>query len=252
MPNLDELREPSLAEKGDRLLRHFSMIMPTPGMRTSVGEARMAELCGETWCRDNNELRFLAEKYLKAERGFLSGTFTLSEWNSVEITSKGWAHLQTPQQTILSSDSGFVAMWFDRNLDPISDAIADAIGKTGYRYLRIDKLEHNNRIDAEIIAAIRRSRFVVADFTGQRGGVYFETGLAVGLGLEVIWVCREDELSNVHFDNRQYNFITWQSDKLEVFKARLQKRIVETVGIGPLPVAMPLAAGTTGDGGYWV
>ena len=33
------------------------------------------------------------------------------------------------------------------------------------------------------MAEIRRSRFVVADYTGQVNGVYFEAGFALGLGL---------------------------------------------------------------------
>jgi hypothetical protein len=34
------------------------------------------------------------------------------------------------------------------------------------------------------MAEIQKSRFVVADYTGQRNGVYFEVGFAVGLGLD--------------------------------------------------------------------
>ncbi len=37
-------------------------------------------------------------------------------------------------------------------------------------------------------------RFMIADFTGHRGGVYFEAGFAHGLGIPVIWTCREDQL----------------------------------------------------------
>ena len=36
--------------------------------------------------------------------------------------------------------------------------------------------EHINRIGDEIISQIRRSKFLIADFTGHRGGVYFEAG----------------------------------------------------------------------------
>ena len=39
---------------------------------------------------------------------------------------------------------------------------------------------------------IRKSKFLIADFTGQRGGVYYEAGFAYGLGLPVIWTCRKD------------------------------------------------------------
>ena len=65
------------------------------------------------------------------------------------------------------------------------------IEDAGYEAVRIDEKEHTNKIDDEIIAEIRRSRFVVADFTqgkdGARGGVYYEAGFAHGLGIEVIF-----------------------------------------------------------------
>src|SRR5712672_2679134 len=39
----------------------------------------------------------------------------------------------------------------------------------------------STRFGDEIISQIRRSKFLIADFTGRRGGVYFEAGLAMGL-----------------------------------------------------------------------
>jgi nucleoside 2-deoxyribosyltransferase len=96
------------------------------------------------------------------------------------------------------------------------------------KFVRLDK------IDDEIVAGIRRSRFLVADFTGHRGGVYFEAGLATGLGLPVIWLCRKDELEKTHFDTRQYNFIVWESDKLDELSTALKNRIEATIGRGTL------------------
>ena len=61
-----------------------------------------------------------------------------------------------------------------------------------YRAIKIDTHEHINDINDEIIAQIRRSRFMVCDLTGYRGGVYFEAGFAYGLGLDVIYTCRKD------------------------------------------------------------
>ena len=56
--------------------------------------------------------------------------------------------------------------------------------------MRIDQKEHLNRIDDEIIAEIRRTRFLVADCTqgetGPRGGVYYEAGFAHGLKIPVV------------------------------------------------------------------
>ena len=62
--------------------------------------------------------------------------------------------------------------------------------------------------------------------------MYFEAGFALGLGLQVIWTCKESDLKDVHFDNRQYNFVIWEEDKLNEFKVALQNRIEATIGRG--------------------
>jgi len=46
---------------------------------------------------------------------------------------------------------------------------------------------------------------VVADYTGQVNGVYFEAGFALGLGLKVVPTCREDEISKLHFNIKDLN-----------------------------------------------
>lgn len=125
-------------------------------------------------------------------------------------------------------------MWFSDSVSDAWKAIDVGIRAAGYAALRIDQKEHNNKIDDEIVAGIRRSRFLVADFTGHRGGVYFEAGLAAGIGLPVIWLCRKDELEKTHFDTRQYNFIVWEADKLPELSVTLQNRIEATIGRGPL------------------
>ena len=102
--------------------------------------------------------------------------------------------------------------------------------------MRIDRKEHVNKIDDEIVAEIRRARFVVADFThgdtGARGGVYYEAGFAHGLDIPVIFTCRKDRLDDVHFDTRQYNHIVWETP--EELQDRLAKRIAAVLGDGPI------------------
>src|SRR5690606_26056659 len=102
---------------------------------------------------------------------------------------------------------------------------------------------HNNKIDDEIIAEIRMSRFLVADFTSgeaqsktgpvhlPRGGVYYEAGFARGLGMEVISCIREDQVAQVHFDTRQISHVLW-ADAGQL-RERLYNRIIATVGPGP-------------------
>ena len=120
-------------------------------------------------------------------------------------------------------------MSFDPALNSaFSEAIEPAIREAGYEPLRVDRVHHNEKICDRIVAEIRRARFVVADVTMQRQGVYFEAGFAMALGLPVIWSCRKDDLKNVHFDTRQYNHIVWgQPPDL---KQQLRDRIRATIG----------------------
>jgi len=60
-----------------------------------------------------------------------------------------------------------------------------------------------------------------------RGGVYFEAGFAMGLGIPVIWTVRKDQIEQVHFDTRQYNHIVYDSP--EDLKQKLCNRIRATI-----------------------
>jgi nucleoside 2-deoxyribosyltransferase len=123
-------------------------------------------------------------------------------------------------------------MWFDDStLDAWNNGLQKGISEAGFEPLRINMKEHVNKICDEIIAEIRRSRFVVADYTGQRGGVYYEAGFAAGLGLPAILTCRKNEMDKLHFDIRQYNCIDWQTP--EELAQRPQVRIEAVIGDGP-------------------
>ncbi|MCY4560042.1 MAG: hypothetical protein OXF79_27520 [Chloroflexi bacterium] len=116
------------------------------------------------------------------------------------------------------SSRAVVAMWSDPTMaDAWERGIEPGIDDAGYRPIRIDKAEFNDRIDYEIIAETRRSRFLVADSTQDgdraRGGDYYGPGFAHGLSLPVIFTCRKAVIDNglIHFDTRQYNHIIWET-----------------------------------------
>jgi hypothetical protein len=150
------------------------------------------------------------------ERGFVNTNMTMGLCR-VTITAGGWDYLERLEKHINERTQAFVAMSFSDDLKPIWEGpIYNAITKAGYKPYRVDAEPHIDRIDAKIISEIKNSRFVVADVTDQKRGVYFEAGFAQGLGLPVIWCVRKDDLENVHFDTRQYNHIVWESpDDLE-------------------------------------
>ena len=120
-------------------------------------------------------------------------------------------------------------MWFAPSMDEMfENGIKPAVEIDGEtKCMRIDLKEHNNKICDEIIAEIRRSKYLIADFTGQRGGVYFEAGFAQGLGIPVIWTVKSSAVKSLHFDTRQYNHIVYKN--AEDLRRKLRNRIRATI-----------------------
>jgi len=171
-----------------------------------------------------------------AEQGWVKYSANHIGSSGCTVSPKGYAHLAELSGANPLSYQCFVAMGFDDSMKTAyDDGIEPAIRDSGYKPLRIDKKEHANKIDDEIIAEIKRSRFVVADFTSQpnkpRGGVYYEAGFAQGLNIPVIWSCRKDLIKQVHFDTRQFNHIVWK--KPVDLRDQLQKRIGAVIGDAP-------------------
>ena len=257
---LSSISPPPIAVKADKLLLYLSRRYPRPGQSifenfwiidtlvkssaerpqhgysleqsTQEQSKRLLPYLSASWSRDQTELIYITENYLEKHKRFLEPG---SNDGSFRITPAGWDHITNLSFVPSKSDDAFVAMWFDTSLNAVwSQGIAKGISESGYNPVRIDKTEHNNKIDDEIVAAIRRSRFLVADFTGQRGGVYFEAGLAAGLGKPVVWLCRRADLKDVHFDTRQYNFLLWDAEHPDELARGLQNRIEATIGRGRL------------------
>ena len=71
---------------------------------------------------------------------------------------------------------------------------------------------------------------MVADFTGNRGGVYFEAGYAQALNIDVIYTCRdtEEDKKLLHFDIGHFNHIYWKDEKdlYEKLRYRIEHTIV--------------------------
>lgn len=210
-----------LAKKMDDLLLAYSKDVASYSNNFDITTKKYIAL----GCLKNQEEHDYVCSALK-ERGLAGGSYGSMQ----HITPAGWIYIdELRKQT--DSTQGFVAMWFHNDMNAIyNSTIAPVIVKAGFKAQRIDQKDHNNKIDDEIIAEIQRSRFVVADFTGHRGGVYFEAGYALGRGIPVIWTCKKCCVDDLHFDIRQYNMIVWEENNLDDFKNRLYQRIRATIG----------------------
>jgi len=177
------------------------------------------------------------------------------------ISTKGYQRLRELNRSRKDSRLCFVAMWFapemntvyEKAIKPAIEYIEERDKQSRFDAVKIDNVHHINDINDEIIAQIRRSRFMVCDLTGYRGGVYFEAGFSYGLGIDVIYTCRKDwtkeeylhdesgkeikylfdkkgskigiKKEGVHFDLAHRNRIEWEMKALDKFKIELTNRI---------------------------
>ncbi len=248
LDDVTKRRPLSVHDRADTLLRYLGVnsdllgaVVKFYALDNTKAPETANELLAWTASRQISEVVTLAEYC--SEEGWIEHRATQrtgSSGNTIHelmLRPPGYARLAELDGIISGSKQAFVAMWFDESMKAVYEkGIEPAIREVGYEPLRIDRKEHINKIDDEIIAEIRRSRFLVADFTqgesGARGGVYYEAGFAHGLNIPVIFTCREDAIGKVHFDTRQYNHITWKTS--EELQARLTQRISATIGDGPL------------------
>jgi hypothetical protein len=156
---------------------------------------------------------------------------------SALMTVKGVLKAEELLSPASSSSQGFVAMWFNKELDDVwANGFHRGVTAAGYRPVRIDKEDYVGGISDEIMSEIRKSRFVVVDYTGHRGGVYFEAGFALGLNLIVIPTCRTSDIDELHFDIRHLNTLQWETP--QQLAAELCSRIIAVVGRGPEAVEL--------------
>ena len=220
---------PSPLERADRILIYAVRCQESLYELISY---RSLELQAISYSKNLDEVRYLGQ--LLVDQGLFK--LVCEATDEIKITYLGHKKYEELHALGAASTQAFVAMWFDPSMqDAYEKGLEAGIRKAGYDPVRIDGVEHAGKIDDRIIAEIRRSKFLVADFTGQRGGVYFEAGFAFGLNLPVIWTCHKDEIENLHFDIRQYNCIDWiePSELVE----RLTNRIGAVIGMGPRQVS---------------
>ena len=194
-------------ERAMSLLEHLIDRTPLFGNPVRLAARPVVALA---WAEATAESELVALLRYLAQEGMLDPGVSLDE---CVVTVAGHEALAA-WRAESAGDDVFVGMWFDDRMDDAyNEGLKPAIEDCGYRPWRVDKIHHNERIDDQIIAAIRRSPFVVIDFTfdkdGHRGGVYHEAGFAQGAGVTVIRTVRRRSLDALPLNTRQYQHIVW-------------------------------------------
>lgn len=125
----------------------------------------------------------------------------------------------------------FVAMMFSKETASTYEQVyKPVIQSLNYSAMRIDEKQFNGSIIGEITTEITDSIALIADLTGNRGGVYYEAGIARGLQLcnhpiKLILTCKRGFFDNekVHFDVSGDNIILYEND--DDLKQKLAKRL---------------------------
>lgn len=120
-----------------------------------------------------------------------------------------------------------VDLIFDKNIKVV-------LKELSIKPLRVDRINHNDKIDNKIIELINLCDFGIVDLTYARPSAYFEAGFIEGLGKKVIYISRKDhfkpkdsdKLGNekIHFDLITKNIIPWTIPN-KIFKKSLNLRI---------------------------
>ena len=218
-----------------KLLRYVRQKTHHPGQTIQIKHQLLAPLL---YSRNDDELKFLWQIIeskslidgLQIKIG-AQGAFSFSG-SGIILTAEALNFLDGKDS---KSNQIFVAMKFSEEMLSIfDDAFKREIkAQTGFDLKLISDKEHNNLIEDEIIAEIRRSVALIADFSDNNYGAYYEAGYAHASGKELIFICNkekfdsQDESVKPHFDVNHRNFIVWK-DKGDLRK-KLIKRIEATL-----------------------
>lgn len=170
--------------------------------------------------------------YLKIERKYETPT-SIEEYYGC-FTPQGVFRAEELISSNKNSQKVFIAMAFNTAYsDMIRSAIKKGCNYVGYTAETVYEGSYVGDINDRIISEINKSKFVVADYTGNNYGVYYESGYARGRGIKIIETCNKDwfekkdnhgnKINKLHFDVEHRNMILWENE--EDFAARLRDRL---------------------------
>lgn len=218
---------PNIEEKIIKLMQWLYRQTTFPGQSIQTTFNEHPELIAICYAKNSHEIDYFADYLIN--RKYLE----FNPAKQYKITIDGLKYLETIKP-ISNSDTCFCAMSFNPENNYIYDDIFNpGATNAGYRIIRVDRNPHNEGIYDEIIASIRRSKFVIADLTENNNGVYYEAGFAKGLGKSVIFTCEKDDFEKIHFDVKHINILRWDKTNIEDAVDRLHWRIESTLGRGP-------------------
>ncbi len=149
---------------------------------------------------------------------------------NVILTVEGFSKIESSLEDYSQSKKVFIACQFKTNYEKdLVETIKAACAACGFDAKRVSDERHDKDITHKIIADINQSRFIIADFTDQNNGVYYEAGYAMGMSKKVIRLINKEQIEKLHYDTRQFNHIQWEKGKWKELEEDLINQIKTTI-----------------------
>lgn len=225
---------PTPLEQADRLLLDIGDKYPTPGEHTRVN---MSDHVASVGAIDDEGVSFVTQFLI--DQDFLRGHVT-SAGATVQVSMRGWEHLEILKRQQPESRRAFMAMPFnDTELDRVyRECFVPAVSATGFTLRRVDDDPQAGLIDDRLRVEIQTSRFLIAELTHGNRGAYWEAGFAEGLGKPVIYTCKReyfdrtppyDNEGGAHFDTNHHLTVVWDLQDLAKAIDKLKNTIRATL-----------------------
>jgi len=216
-------------DKIDNLLTYLHSLQKFEGSMIKFPENETKiNLAKKLYFRNYNEMVFYL--YTLRNEKLINGIDATStagdDLINIQLTYYGLAKVIELNESGINSEQCFIAMSFSDDLKTTRESIKFAINETGYRPILIDEIhiESDITINDALIAEIKKCKFVVADFTQHKHGVYFEAGFALGLKKPVIYLCHKEDFEKSHFDTNHYPHIIYSNldELIEKLKTKIE------------------------------
>ncbi len=126
----------------------------------------------------------------------------------------------------LNEDDAFIVMRFssnDENDNSFKYGIKPALKGLGINVIRADSSLNSGQLLKKIKDGIQKSRFVIVKVDSENLNVYFELGLAMGLGKDVLLISNQDYILHLPSDLKNWECLTYKSGDYEELKTRIER-----------------------------
>jgi hypothetical protein len=230
-----DISPPDIDEKIEKFLRYVSKKQKSEGSLVEITTVKTAQINSFVlfYCKDADEFRLLVESLIYLQYCEFDDPQIISSTLKCKLTYLGIKKLYQINEINSISKQCFVAMSFSpEHKNIFIQGIKPAVESiNNFKAYRVDEDRTNGeKIDNKIISEIKKSRFMVADFTGNKHNVYYEIGFAMGFKLPIIFTCEKtffEGTDKVKFDLRQYpiivfsNFEELKTELTETIKVRI-------------------------------